>query len=98
MAMLVAPRWAALDPARQGAIAAAKSVAAGVFANQTTSFNAFLGHAGDLNDAFKELGNTDLKLLNTGINKLKEQTDPKIVSVLAKLEPVTEGIREFPTQ
>lgn len=95
MQMLVAPRWAALDPERQGQIAAAKSLAAGVYGNQTTSFNAFIGHAGDLNDAFKELGNTDIKLLNTGINKLKEQTDPKIVNVMAKLEPVRKEFESF---
>jgi hypothetical protein len=87
--VFAAPRWASLDPERQAQISMAKSLASGLFANQLTSFNAFLGHLGDLKDSVGALNNLDARFLNMPINRIKLQTgNQAIQAVIAKIEPV----------
>ncbi len=93
--ILAGPRWAALDPKVQARIAAARSMAAGTYGAQLTSFNAFLGHAKDMLDYFGQLENLDMRFLNIPINRLRESTNsPEIIGVIAKMQPVQ---KEFQT-
>lgn len=70
--------------AYRGDVAAgtAKNFAYGKFGQNVNSLNTALGHVGAVFDAYQALDNTDTRLLNTPINKLKEQTnDPAVIKL-----------------
>lgn len=70
--------------AYRGDVAAgtAKNFAYGKFGQNVNSLNTALGHVGSVYDAFQGIDNTDVRLLNTPINKIKEQTnDPAVIKL-----------------
>jgi len=67
----------------------AKSLAYGKIGQNVISFNTALGHIGDAEKAYQQVGNTDQRWLNTPINVLKKQTnDPGIIALDLNLNAV----------
>jgi hypothetical protein len=67
----------------------AKNLAYGKMGQNVVSFNTALGHIGDASKAFKSVGNTDQRWLNTPLNKLKKQTnDPNVIALDLNLHAV----------
>lgn len=77
--------------------AVAKDLAAGKTKDQIVSFNALLGHVGDLNDGIEQLRNTKSPMINKPINWLKANAmgDPAVSNFIQRMEPVKKEYESF---
>jgi hypothetical protein len=65
-------------------------------ADQIQSFNQFLGHSQDLSDSIAGLRNSNVTLLNTPLNKLRNMAGrPEVASILPKIEAVRTEYQNF---
>lgn len=88
---------ATFSPEAVGDRAVAKDLAAGKTKDQVVSFNALLGHVGDLNDGIEQLRNTGSPMINKPINWLKANAmgDPAVSNFIQRMEPVKKEYMSF---
>lgn len=69
----------------------AKSLSSGKLGLNALSLNTALGHAASAMDAYDEIGNTDVNLLNVPINKLRESTNNAKITALEETLTALQG-------
>lgn len=88
---------ATFSPEAVGDRAVAKDLATGKTKDQVVSFNALLGHVGDLNDGIEQMRNTGSPLINKPIVWLKSHAmgDPAVSNFIQRMEPVKKEYESF---